>query len=127
MLISAAFKRIKNILRQAEEKGFALGSAKDAKLSAEAQQLADAAAALTPQVAKLREKRNYREALTAFVLIAFLGAVWVIVRDLAHEVPTERLREEFARSKAEMVHDLTAPSRWARRMLRRAPAGGNAS
>ena len=36
--ISAAFKRIKNILRQAEEKRFALGSA-NVKLSAEAQQL----------------------------------------------------------------------------------------
>ena len=32
--ISAAFKRIKNILRQAEEKKFAIGSAKDAKLAA---------------------------------------------------------------------------------------------
>ena len=53
--ISAAFKRIKNILRQAEEKGFALGSAEDVKLSPEAQQLADAAAALAPEVAALRE------------------------------------------------------------------------
>ena len=42
--ISAAFKRIKNILRQAEEKGFALGSPKSVKLAAEAQRLADAAA-----------------------------------------------------------------------------------
>ena len=44
--ISAAFKRIKNILRQAEEKGFAMGSAKDVALSAEAQRLGDAAAFL---------------------------------------------------------------------------------
>jgi glycyl-tRNA synthetase beta chain len=61
--ISAAFKRIKNILRQAEEKGFALGSAKGAKLAPEARQLADAAAGLAPQVAALRERRNYAEAL----------------------------------------------------------------
>ncbi len=60
--ISAAFKRIKNILRQAEEKGFALGSPKRVKLAPEAQQLADAAAALAPQVAKLREQRTYGEA-----------------------------------------------------------------
>ncbi len=61
--ISAAFKRIKNILRQAEEKKFALGSARDAKLSAEAQQLDDAAAALAPEVASLRQIRSYNEAL----------------------------------------------------------------
>ena len=46
--VSAAFKRIKNILRQAEEKGFALGSPKSVRLAPEAQQLADAAAALAP-------------------------------------------------------------------------------
>jgi glycyl-tRNA synthetase beta chain len=67
--ISAAFKRIKNILRQAEEKGFAVQTAGGVILSAEAQQLADAAAALAPEVAKLRERRAYGEAL---VLIATL-------------------------------------------------------
>ena len=61
--IAAAFKRIKNILRQAEEKHFALGSLKDVKLAPEAQKLSDAATALTPQVAKLREQRAYGEAL----------------------------------------------------------------
>ena len=61
--ISAAFKRIKNILRQAEEKKFALGSASDVKLSAEAQQLHDAAAALAPEVASLRQIRSYNDAL----------------------------------------------------------------
>jgi len=55
--ISAAFKRIKNILRQAEEKHFVLGSPKDVTLAPEAQQLADAAAALVPVVAKLRQQR----------------------------------------------------------------------
>jgi glycyl-tRNA synthetase beta chain len=84
--ISAAFKRIKNILRQAEEKGFALGSAKDVTLSAEAQQLSDAAAALAPEVAKLREERNYSQALAAIatlrpVVDAFFDKVMVLDPD----------------------------------------------
>jgi len=60
--ISAAFKRIQNILRQAEDKGFVLGS--PANVAApEAKQLAAAASALAPKVAALREQRNYAEAL----------------------------------------------------------------
>ncbi|MGA8728001.1 MAG: glycine--tRNA ligase subunit beta, partial [Terracidiphilus sp.] len=70
--ISAAFKRIKNILRQAEEKGFAIQAGTSAPLAPEAQQLADAAAALAPQVAKLRQQRAYSEALA---LIATLRPV----------------------------------------------------
>jgi glycyl-tRNA synthetase beta chain len=70
--ISAAFKRIKNILRQAEEKGFALGSPTDLTLAPEAQRLADAADALGPEVAKLRLQRAYGEALA---LIATLRPV----------------------------------------------------
>ena len=70
--VSAAFKRIKNILRQAEEKDFAIGSPTHAQLAAEAQQLADAAAALAPEVAKLREQRAYGDALA---LIATLRPV----------------------------------------------------
>jgi len=86
--ISAAFKRIKNILRQAEEKGFALGSAKDASLSVEAQQLADAAAALAPKVAELRQKRAYPEALTLIATLrpivdAFFDKVMVLDPDRA--------------------------------------------
>ena len=84
--ISAAFKRIKNILRQAEEKGFAIGSAKDVKLSAEAQQLADAAAALAPRVAELRQERAYGEALALIatlrpVVDAFFDKVMVLDPD----------------------------------------------
>jgi glycyl-tRNA synthetase beta chain len=84
--ISAAFKRIKNILRQAEEKGFALGSPKDVTLAPEAQQLADAASALAPEVAKLREKRAYGEALAAIatlrpVVDAFFDKVMVLDND----------------------------------------------
>jgi glycyl-tRNA synthetase beta chain len=67
--ISAAFKRIKNILRQAEEKGFARSSSTSATLAPEAQQLADAAAKLAPKVAVLREQRNYGEALAAIATL----------------------------------------------------------
>jgi glycyl-tRNA synthetase beta chain len=86
--ISAAFKRIKNILRQAEEKGFALGSAKDVELSPEAQQLADAAAALAPEVAFLRSERSYGEALAQIatlrpVVDAFFDKVMVLDTDAA--------------------------------------------
>jgi len=86
--ISAAFKRIKNILRQAEEKQFVLGSPKDVKLAPEAQQLANAAAALVPQVARLREKRAYGEALALIatlrpVVDAFFDKVMVLDNDPA--------------------------------------------
>jgi len=86
--ISAAFKRIKNILRQAEEKGFAIQAAPGIVLSAEAQQLANAAAALAPQVAKLREQRAYGEALAAIatlrpVVDAFFDKVMVLDPDAA--------------------------------------------
>ena len=86
--ISAAFKRIKNILRQADEKKFALGSAKGVKLSAEAQQLADAAAALAPEVALLRQERAYGEALALIATLrpavdAFFDKVMVLDPDPA--------------------------------------------
>jgi glycyl-tRNA synthetase beta chain len=61
--VAAAFKRIKNILRQAEDKKFPIGSVKAVQLAPEAQQLADAAAALAPQVAKLRSEWAYGDAL----------------------------------------------------------------
>lgn len=61
--ISAAFKRIKNILRQAGEKKFEVGSPTSVKLAPEAHKLADSAAALAPQVAKLRNEHAYGEAL----------------------------------------------------------------
>jgi glycyl-tRNA synthetase beta chain len=84
--ISAAFKRIKNILRQAEEKGFALGHVVDAKLAPEAEQLFGAAAALAPMVAMLREQRAYNEALAAIatlrpVVDAFFDKVMVLDPD----------------------------------------------
>jgi glycyl-tRNA synthetase beta chain len=84
--ISAAFKRIKNILRQAEEKKFALGSVKDVTLSAEAQKLADESAALAPKVATLRQERAYGEALALIATLrpavdAFFDKVMVLDPD----------------------------------------------
>ncbi len=86
--ISAAFKRIKNILRQAEEKGFALGSPNDVTLAPEAQQLAEAAAALAPEVAFLRKERAYDEALARIATLrpavdAFFDKVMVLDPDPA--------------------------------------------
>jgi glycyl-tRNA synthetase beta chain len=61
--ISIAFKRIKNILRQAEEKGFTLQAASTKSLAPAAQKLAHSAAALAPKVEELRKARSYDEAL----------------------------------------------------------------
>ena len=86
--ISAAFKRIKNILRQAEEKKFALGSATDVKLAPEAQSLHDAASVLAPEVATLRQLRSYNEALAHIASLrpavdAFFDKVMVLDPDAA--------------------------------------------
>jgi len=84
--ISAAFKRIKNILRQAEEKGFAIHPAFGTTLAPEAQQLAAAAAVLAPEVARLRQERSYSEALVRIatlrpVVDAFFDKVMVLDPD----------------------------------------------
>ena len=86
--ISAAFKRIKNILRQAEEKEFDLQAASGIKLPTEAQQLADASSALAPKVAALRESRTYGEALALIATLrptvdAFFDKVMVLDPDPA--------------------------------------------
>jgi glycyl-tRNA synthetase beta chain len=101
--VSAAFKRIKNILRQAEEKQFAIGSPKDVKLAHEAQQLADAAGALVPEVAKLREERAYGEALAAIatlrpVVDTFFDKVMVLDPDPAVRGANLGLIDEVLRS-----------------------------
>jgi glycyl-tRNA synthetase beta chain len=84
--ISAAFKRIKNILRQAEEKGFAIQEASGIVLSPEARQLADEAALLAPEVAALRKLRFYGQALEAIAALrptvdAFFDKVMVLDPD----------------------------------------------
>jgi glycyl-tRNA synthetase beta chain len=86
--ISAAFKRIKNILRQAEEKQYRKDLHKSMAHAAEAQRLADAADALAPKVAKLRQQRAYGEALEAIatlrpVVDAFFDKVMVLDNDPA--------------------------------------------
>jgi glycyl-tRNA synthetase beta chain len=71
--VSAACKRIKNILKQAEEKGFRPDEQKIGKLAGklplEGIDLWDRSKEVAPQIARLREQRNYSEAL---VLIATL-------------------------------------------------------
>ncbi|MFP5234859.1 MAG: glycine--tRNA ligase subunit beta [Acidobacteriota bacterium] len=84
--VSAAFKRIKNILKQAEEKKFSLGSPSAVKLAPEAQQLLDASEFLAPKVAALREKREYQAALTEIASLrptvdAFFDKVMVLDPD----------------------------------------------
>jgi glycyl-tRNA synthetase beta chain len=84
--ISAAFKRIKNILRQAEEKKFVIGSADSIEFAPQAQELKDAAAFLAPKVAKLREQRAYISALTEIaslrpVVDSFFDRVMVLDPD----------------------------------------------
>jgi glycyl-tRNA synthetase beta chain len=86
--ISAAFKRIKNILRQAEEKGFAIGASGEVKLAPEAQQLADAASFLAPKVVAMRAERAYGPALAEIatlrpVVDAFFDKVMVLDPDEA--------------------------------------------
>ncbi|WP_348261958.1 glycine--tRNA ligase subunit beta [Telmatobacter sp. DSM 110680] len=86
--VSAAFKRINNILRQAAEKGFAVGSPGAVTLSPEAAKLHDAATALAPEVAKLRHQRAYGEALGKIatlrpVVDAFFDKVMVLDPDAA--------------------------------------------
>jgi glycyl-tRNA synthetase beta chain len=84
--ISAAFKRINNILRQAEEKGFTIAPVERERLSPEAIRLVDEAHALVPQVKKLREQGAYGEALAAIATLrpavdAFFDKVMVLDPD----------------------------------------------
>ncbi len=86
--ISAAFKRIKNILRQAEEKKLDIGTSDQVNLAPEAQQLAAAADFLAPKVAILREARDYQQALAEIatlrpVVDAFFDKVMVLDPDPA--------------------------------------------
>jgi glycyl-tRNA synthetase beta chain len=62
--VSAALKRIKNILKQADEKNIPIGPANSAKFAPEAKQLSDAAAYLAPRVASLRQEHAYEAALS---------------------------------------------------------------
>ncbi len=67
--VSAAFKRIKNILHQAEEKGYQQAQPKLGQSALEAIDLWQRTKELAEQVAKLREQRKYGEALAAIATL----------------------------------------------------------
>jgi glycyl-tRNA synthetase beta chain len=71
LAISAAFKRIKNILRQATEKGESIAGAVEegALAQPEEQQLLAASTVLAGRVADLRRMRNYAAALEAIATL----------------------------------------------------------
>lgn len=79
-----------------------------------------------PQAAAYPDPRGtVSKSLTAFVLIGFLGAVWVIVRELAILAPAARLHEEYAQLWDETAHDLLSPARWVRQLFGRPRVQGN--
>jgi glycyl-tRNA synthetase beta chain len=88
--VSAAFKRMKNILTQAAEKGITAGVGVDKSLLAEPTEvaLAEQSAQLAVKVSALREQRSYVAALEAIASLrapvdAFFEAVMVMVPDAA--------------------------------------------
>jgi glycyl-tRNA synthetase beta chain len=94
--VSAAFKRMKNILSQAQEKGFAAVSSVDAALLTEPTEraLAERSAELADRVYTLREKKNYKAALEQIATLrpqvdAFFDAVMVMAPDT--EIRANRL------------------------------------
>jgi glycyl-tRNA synthetase beta chain len=86
LAVSAAFKRINNILRQAEEKHYTKAPAQRDTISVEARQLADAAHSLALKVKSLRQERAYGEALALIATLrpavdAFFDKVMVLDPD----------------------------------------------
>jgi len=86
--ISAAFKRMKNILRQAEEKKYAVALAAGVALAAETATLKATAAELKPKVEALAAKRSYAEALALIATLrsavdSFFDKVMVLDADEA--------------------------------------------
>ena len=88
--VSAAFKRMKNILAQADEKGLASQSGLDVVLLKDGAELelASRAADVKPEVAKLRAEGEYRRALELIATLrpqvdAFFEAVMVMDPDPA--------------------------------------------
>ena len=69
LAVSAAFKRIKNILHQAEEKGYEQAQPKLGQSALEAIDLWQRTKELAEQVTKLREQRKYGEALAAIATL----------------------------------------------------------
>ena len=81
--VSAACKRIKNILRQAAEKGYHPATPQLSILALEAIDLWHRSKEIQPQIAALREQRNYRQALAQIATLrptvdAFFDKVMVL-------------------------------------------------
>jgi glycyl-tRNA synthetase beta chain len=94
--VSAAFKRMKNILAQAEEKGIAAGGSVAAGLLREPseQTLAERSAAVAERVKSLTAEKDYRAALESVATLrgpvdAFFDAVMVMAPEL--EIRANRL------------------------------------
>jgi len=94
--VSSAFKRMKNILAQAKEKGFAAGSNVDVALLTEPAEkaLAERSAELAEKVKGLRAEKSYTAALEQIATLrpqvdAFFDAVMVMAPDA--EVRANRL------------------------------------
>jgi glycyl-tRNA synthetase beta chain len=94
--VSSAFKRMKNILSQAKEKGIAAGSSVDAALLTDPAEkaLAERSAELAGRVDTLRAEKNYKTALEQIATLrpqvdAFFDAVMVMAPDA--EVRANRL------------------------------------
>jgi glycyl-tRNA synthetase beta chain len=94
--VSSAFKRMKNILSQAKEKGFAAGSSVDAALLTEPTEkaLAERSAELAGSVRAFGSDKNYKAALEQIATLrpqvdAFFDAVMVMAPDA--EVRANRL------------------------------------
>jgi glycyl-tRNA synthetase beta chain len=88
--VSAAFKRMKNILSQAKEKGIAAGNGVDPALLTESTEkaLAERSTELAGQVKRLRGEKNYVAALEQIATLrpqvdAFFDAVMVMAPDEA--------------------------------------------
>ncbi len=86
--VSAAFKRMKNILAQAQEKGIAAGTDVDSGLLSETAErnLASRSQELAEKVKSLGSQKNYSDALEAVATLrpqvdAFFDAVMVMVPD----------------------------------------------
>jgi glycyl-tRNA synthetase beta chain len=94
--VSSAFKRMKNILSQAKEKGFASGSSVDVALLTEPTEKAlwERSSELAEKVKELRAEKNYKAALEQIATLrpqvdAFFDAVMVMAPDA--EVRANRL------------------------------------
>jgi glycyl-tRNA synthetase beta chain len=103
LAVSAAFKRIKNILKQAQEKGYEPAQAKLSGSALEAIDLWQRTRELAPEVAKLREERVYGEALAAIATLrptvdAFFDKVMVLDADPAVRGVNLGLIDEVLRS-----------------------------